>query len=149
MKKSIISFSIIATCIMAVFMLSSFKMIPSASASKALTFDKKQPVNFFGHITSSDGGSTYYGTVVATGAINETGTFVMPTQVLGMALHCTFILTFSDGTISIRMNCNMVTFNGVWKVLSGTGAYRNLKGGGSLVMPNDLDEILTGTVSGL
>jgi hypothetical protein len=149
MKKSIISFSIIATCIMAVFMLSSFKMIPSASLSKARTFDQKQPVNFFGHITSSDGGSTYYGTVVATGAINETGTFVMPTQAMGLALHCTFILTFPDGTITIRLNCNMVTFNGVWKILEGTGAYRNLQGGGSLTMPNDDDEILNGTVRGI
>ena len=101
---------------------------------------KKQPVIFSGHITSSDGGSTYFGNVVATGAINKTGTFVMPTQVLGMALHCTFILTFPDGTITIRLNCNMVTFNGQWQVLDGTGAYQNLKGNGSLIMPNNDDE---------
>ena len=65
-----------------------------------------------------------------------------------MALHCIFLITFPNGTITIRMNCNMVTFNGVWQVLDGTGAYSNLKGNGSLIMPNDNDEILTGTVRG-
>lgn len=149
MKKLIISIPITAACIMAIFLTSSFKLIPSSPLSKALTSENKEPVNFFGSITSSDGGSTYYGAVIATGAINATGSFVMPTQVLGMALHCSFVLTFPNGTITIRMNCNMVTFNGQWKILEGTGAYQNLKGGGSLVMPNDNDENLTGTVSGL
>jgi len=147
MKKSIITISIMATYIMA-FMMSSFKTIPSASASKALAFDK-EAVIFSGSITSSDGGSTYFGDVTASGAINATGTFEMPTKLIGMALHCTFVLTFPSGTITIRMNCNMTTFNGVWQILEGTGAYQNLKGGGSLVMPNDTDEILTGTVKGL
>ena len=148
MKRSIISISIIAACIMASFMISSFKTIPTSSASKELTF-RAEPITFFGSITSSDGGSTYFGTVTATGAINASGSFVMPTQVLGMALHCTFVLTFPNGTITIRMNCNMVTFYGVWKILEGTGAYQNLKGGGPLIMPNDFDEILTGTVRGI
>jgi hypothetical protein len=149
MKKSTISFFLIAACIFAFFMISSFKTIPSTSTSKALTYGKGDPVVFSGSVTSSDGGSTYYGPVTATGAINASGTFVMPTEVHGMALHCIFVLTFPQGTITIRMNCNMVTSNGQWKVLDGTGAYQNLKGGGSLVMPNENDEILTGTVSGL
>jgi hypothetical protein len=142
MKRSIISISIIAACIMAFFMMSSFKTIPSASASKS-------PITISGSITSSDGGSTYFGDVTLTGGINASGSFVMPTEVLGMALHCTFVLSLPNGTITIRMNCNMVTFNGQWKILGGTDAYQNLKGGGSLVMPNDNDEILTGTVSGI
>ncbi len=133
---------------MAFFIISSFKTIPSASASKALNFDGAQPITIFA-TTSSAQGTTYFGPVTLSGAINASGTYVMPTQLMGMALHCNFMLTLPDGTITIRMNCNMDTFNGVWKILEGTGAYQNLKGGGSLVMPNDTDEVLTGTVRGL
>ena len=133
---------------MAFFVLSSFKTTPSVSTSKSLTFDRAAPITFFGSITGG-AGTTYTGIVQASGAINATGTFVMPTESLGMALHCIFILTFSTGTITIRMNCNMVTFNGEWQIIEGTGAYQNLKGGGSLVMPNDTDEILTGTLRGI
>ena len=148
MKRSIISISIIAACIMAFFMLSSFKTTPSVSTSKSLTFDRAAPITFFGSITGG-AGTTYTGIVQATGGINASGTFVMPTELLGMALHCVFILTFPSGTITIRMNCNMTTLNGQWQIIDGTGAYQNLKGGGSLIMPNDTDEILTGTLRGI
>jgi len=150
MKRSIISLSIIATCIMVSSFLSGFKTIPTASTLNSLTKDRAGSVTIVGLgnplLTQ---GSTYYGTVTATGAFQASGFFEMPTEVHGMALHCTFLLTFPKGTITIRMNCNMQTFNGVWKILDGTGAYRNLKGGGSLIMPNDNDEILNGTVRGM
>jgi len=145
MKRSIISIPIIAFCIMVFCMMSSFITIPSAPTSKPITFDSGEPITIFGSITGGVG-STYTGFVNLSGAINTSGTFVMPTEVLGMALHCIFSLTLPSGSITIRMNCNMVTFNGEWQILEGTGAYQNLKGGGSLVMPNDTDEILTGTV---
>lgn len=148
MKNSIISISIIGACTIAFFMMSSFKTTPSASASKALTFDRAELINIIGSSPSGQEGPIYTGTVGLTGGINATGSFVMPTEVLGMALHCIFVLTLPNGTITIRMNCNLVTFNGQWKILEGTGSYQNLKGGGSLVMPNDTDEVLTGTVSG-
>ena len=150
MKRSILSVSIIAACIMVSPLVSSFRTMPSAPASNAQTIDKADPISIIGLgnplLTQ---GSTYYGTVIATGAFEATGTYEMPTELHGMALHCIFLVTFPKGTITIRMNCNMVTFNGVWKILEGTGAYRNLKGGGSLFMPNDDDEILNGTVRGL
>ena len=148
MKRSTISVPIIAFCIMVFLMMSSFMTIPSVSTSKSVVFDEAAPITFFGSITGGSG-TTYTGFVQASGAINATGTFVMPTESLGMALHCIFILTFPTGTITIRMNCNMVTFNGEWQIIGATGAYQNLKGGGSLVMPNDTDEILTGTLRGL
>ena len=140
--------SFIAACIISFFMMSSFKAIPSASASNALTLDRAEAINIFA-TTSSAQGSTFFGPVTVSGAINASGTYVMPTQQHGMALHCLFVLSLPDGTISIRLNCNLVTSYGVWKILDGTGAYQNLKGGGSLVMPNDTDEVLTGTVRGL
>ena len=147
MKRSFISISIIAACMMVSSLVTSFKTLHSAS--KSPTIDRAGPITITGLgnplLTQ---GSTFFGTVTTTGAFEAEGTYEMPTEVLGNALHCTFLLTFPNGTITIRMNCNLVTFNGVWKVLGGTGAYANLKGNGSLIMPNDDDEILTGSVRG-
>ena len=149
MKRSIISMPFIAACIIGFFTMSSFKTIPSASASKALAFNKAEAITIYASSLPAPG-PIFSGPVKVTiRAINAYGTYVMPTQQMGMALHCLLVLSLPAGTISIRLNCNLVTFNGVWKILEGTGAYQNLTGGGSLVMPNDTDEVLTGTVRGL
>ena len=140
MKKSITSISIIATCMMAFFMMSSFKTSSSADLSNSAG-----PITILSSNTTSSDGVTYVGNVQLTGAINASGTYVMPTEVLGMALHCTFILNLPQGTITIRMLCNMHTLNGRWTVLAGTGAYQNLQGGGSLTMPG-IEELLEGTI---
>ena len=140
MKKSLISLSIIAICMMAFFMMSSFKTSSSADLSNSAG-----PITILSSNTTSSDGVTYVGNVQLTGAINASGTYVMPTEVLGMALHCTFILNLPQGTITIRMLCNMHTLNGRWTVLAGTGAYQNLQGGGSLTMPG-IEELLVGTV---
>ena len=144
MKKTIIPISIIALCIMAFFMFTSFKTISSSSTSKAPAFDRAESIRIYGTYTHAIG-STYYGTVEASGEINAIGTYVMPAKLLGNALHCIFELTFPTGTITIRLNCNMVTLKGQWQILYGTDAYQNLKGGGSLTMPGD-DEELVGSV---
>jgi hypothetical protein len=150
MKRTLFAASLIAASTIALMLLTSFKTI-SADAlkqneEKAL-MQEKEWVTFYAHdpVLLSDG-TTYTGTVTAEGAITKTGTNIMYTQVLGMALHCTIILTFPDGTLTIRMNCNMHTFNGRWKILEGTGAYADTKGEGALVMPNDVDEVLTGFI---
>ena len=146
-KRSFVSIFIIAICIMISPFVSSFKPIPSAA--KSSPFDRAGAITITGLgnplLTQ---GSTFFGTAITTGAFEAVGSYEMPTEVHGSALHCVFMITFPNGTVTIRMNCNMVTFNGVWKVLEGTGAYANLKGNGSLIMPNDDDEILTGTVRG-
>lgn len=148
MKRSIISIPIIATCMMSFFMMSSFKTAPSATLSKTQNFNSAASLTIISSNTSTLDNVNYFGNVTLTGAINATGTYTMPTQVLGMALHCTFILELPQGTITIRMLCNMHTLNGRWTVLSGTGAYQNLRGGGSLFMPGT-EEVLVGTVRGL
>ena len=149
MKKSIISIPIIASCMMAFFMMTSFMTIPSAAVSKAQNFKSLSSITITSSNTSTPDNVNYFGDVELEGAINATGTYTMPTQVLGMmALHCTFILTLPQGTITIRMLCNMRTLNGRWTVLDGTGAYQNLRGGGSLFMPG-IEEVLEGSVSGL
>jgi hypothetical protein len=148
MRKTITSVSAFTLCLAAAFITTSFNTVPSTSSntSKAQRFNQSEPVVFSTSATSAEG-TTYFGTVDATGGINTTGTHVMPTETHGMALHCTLMLTLPNGTLTIRMNCNMKTFDGRWKILEGTGAYQNARGGGSLIMPNDTDEILTGNIT--
>jgi hypothetical protein len=150
MKRSLLASVVVCISAVAFLSVTGFSTI-DAKRSETSTIKsallKKSPVSFDTHATGvlADG-STYVGTVQAEGAINKSGTYVMPTQVLGMALHCELIITFPDGTLTIRMNCNMRTSNGRWKILEGTGVYADMKGQGSLVMPNDVDEILTGYI---
>lgn len=148
MKRSIISIPVIVVWIMAFLMMTSFKTIPSTSVSKKAPSDKVEAITIFATSPTAIG-STYYGPVTVSGAINASGTYAMPALQHGMALHCVFMLSLPNGTITIQLNCNLVTSNGVWKILGGTEAYQNLKGGGSLNMPNDTDEVLQGTVRGL
>jgi hypothetical protein len=150
MKRTFITVGLFSACLTAFCVLTSLKTIGTDALSKnerKSMMLKKESVTFFAHypVLLSDG-TTYTGTVTAEGAINNSGTNIMYTQLLGMALHCTIIMTFPDGTLTIRMNCNMKTFNGRWKILEGTGAYANTEGEGSLVMPNDVDEVLTGFI---
>lgn len=146
MKRSIIALSTIATYMMFFFVMGSFKTNPSPALSKAQNLKGGSPILITSSNTTTTDNVTYVGNVQLTGAINASGTYTMPTEVLGMALHCTFILTLPQGTITIRMLCNMHTLNGRWTVLGGTGAYQNLRGGGSLTMPG-IEEVLEGTVT--
>ena len=147
MKKAIKSALALSISLFTLFTVSSFtKSAPIKGSNSIVTaLSEKTPVTFFTRATSADG-TTYYGTVEASGGIDATGTYVMPTEVHGMALHCLLIITFPDGTLTIRMNCNMRTGNGRWQILEGTGVYSELRGNGPLVMPNENDEILTGNI---
>ena len=150
MKRTLLAGALMFFCATTLLVVTGFSTIEvkrSNTSEVKSPLWKKNPVSFDTHATGTlSDGSTYVGTVEAEGAINKSGTYVMPTVVLGMALHCTLIITFPDGTLTIRMNCNMRTSNGRWKILEGTGAYAGTKGEGSLVMPNDVDEILTGYI---
>ena len=55
--------------------------------------------------------------------------------------HCVVILTAPNGTITIHQECVFATNppKGRWEIVSGTGAYANLKGNGSLLMPPDTE----------
>lgn len=67
----------------------------------------------------------------------------------GMIAHCVVVLTPDDGsgTITIHQQCEFATdpAKGQWEVVSGTGAYANLKGNGDLLMPPDTED-MTGTI---
>lgn len=149
MKRRIITAALISISALALGLLTSFTPLNTIK-EKLSTKDvqqKKGAITFYAHDPNIlEDGTTYTGTIRAEGAINAEGENIMYTEVHGMALHCTLVATFPLGTLTIRMNCNMKTFNGRWKILEGTGAYASLKGEGSLVMPNDVDEILTGSI---
>jgi len=65
----------------------------------------------------------------------------------GTTAHCVVTLIASDGTIIIHQQCQFATDppEGRRQIVSGTGAYANLKGNGSLLMPPD-SEAMTGVI---
>jgi hypothetical protein len=91
------------------------------------------------------------GTFTATGAFTLSGDALMivTPNANGTIAHCVMTLTPSDGsgTITIHQECQFSTnpSKGRWEIVSGTGAYADLKGNGSLLMPG-FDEDMTGTI---
>jgi hypothetical protein len=74
------------------------------------------------------------GSLIIAGAIEASGTYTMnPVVQTGHAFHCTNNLTTSQGTITALTNC-YDNSTGTWRIISGTGAYANLSGNGTLVM---------------
>ncbi len=88
------------------------------------------------------------GTFTTTGALNISGDATMVVGVISTPVaHCVVTLYAPDGIIVIDQNCNFSTPTpkGQWKIVSGTGAYVNLKGNGSLTMPPNT-EAMTGVI---
>ena len=92
---------------------------------------------------------TQTGTFTTSGALNISGDVIMVISLNanGTIAHCVLTLTASDGTITIHQECQFATVppKGRWEITSGTGAYWNLKGNGSLLMPGN-DEDMTGVI---
>ena len=79
-------------------------------------------------------------TFTITGAFEAQGTSVMTVYPKsGVVVHCTIVLTDGNGTITIHQECNFATKipQGRWEIVSGDGAYANLRGNGSLTMPGN------------
>ena len=122
-------------------LLTGFKKDNLVSSSKARN-TKASPVT----ITAVFNFSTFpdvLGTFTASGALNISGSAEM---VVGfnnnqVRAHCVVILTAPNGTITIHQECVFATNppRGRWEIVSGTGAYANLKGNGSLLMPPDTE----------
>lgn len=91
------------------------------------------------------------GTFTTTGALTISGTTTMEVgpNKNGNRAHCVVVLTPSDGsgTITIHQECEFATSipKGQWQIVSGTGAYADLKGNGSLTMP-PFTEAMTGFI---
>ena len=108
----------------------------------AVTITGTYDFSTFPHVT---------GTFVYAGALTISGTNTMDIgpNINGARAHCVEIETASDGsgTITIHMECafNTPIPQGRWEIVSGTGAYTNLKGNGSLTMPGN-SEAMTGVI---
>ena|SRR5438046_6513194 len=79
------------------------------------------------------------GTFTTTGALNISGSaeMVIGLNNNGIRGHCIVTLTAPNGTITIHQQCQFGSNppKGRWEVVTGTGAYANLRGNGSLLMP--------------
>ena len=116
-----------------------------ADASIELSSSTRSPVT----ITGIYDFSTYpnvSGTFTTGGALTISGTTTMDIDeiVPGSIFHCVVKLFASDGTITIHQECEFATSppKGQWQIVSGTGAYANLKGNGSLLMPPDTEAMV-------
>src|SRR5438552_16537164 len=117
-------------------------LVPSASASA------RAPVT----ITAVFDFSTFpdvTGTFTTTGALTISGPATMHVDLNfnGTTAHCVVTLIAPDGNIIIHQECQFATSppRGRWEVVSGTGAYANLNGNGSLTMPPNT-EAMTGFI---
>jgi hypothetical protein len=133
-KISAIGLSMIALITM------SWKPVPPPHASGAVTITAVYDFSTFPNVT---------GTFTTSGALNISGTTTMDISlnVNGIRGHCVVVLTTPDGTITIHQECVFATNppQGRWEIVSGTGAYANLKGNGSLTMPPNT-EAMTGVI---
>ncbi len=80
-----------------------------------------------------------------TGALQISGTVTMHVDVIanGARLHCLLVFTAPDGTFTVNMHC--LPPNGRWEIVSGTGAYANLRGTGLTNMMSG--EAMTGVIN--
>ena len=78
------------------------------------------------------------GVVVAAGTV----TMEVASNINGIRFHCLYRFTPTSGpvgTFIIRQQCVFATEpdRGRWEIVSGTGAYENVKGNGSALMPGN------------
>lgn len=79
------------------------------------------------------------------GALQISGTVAMHVDVTanGARIHCLLVFTAPDGTFTVNMHC--LPPNGRWEIVSGTGAYANLRGTGFTDMMGG--EQMTGVIN--
>ena len=83
----------------------------------------------------------FHGTFYTHGALEIEGTVIMevyhPNAII---FHCVYTFVAPQGTFIIHEECVYATpleGQGRWEIVSGTGAYTNLKGNGSALMPGN------------
>ncbi len=141
MRHSKIVSAAIALSMIAFFTMGS---VPSASATPTpVTITAVFDFSTFPDVT---------GTFTTSGALTISGPSTMHVELLnngtpGQPAHCVVTLLASNGTIIIDQQCQFATSppRGRWEIVSGTGAYANLNGNGSLTMPPNT-EAMTGFI---
>ena len=140
MRHNKFIFAAIALCVIAFFTTGS---VPSASAATAIPVTITATFDFanFPDVT---------GTFTTTGALTISGPATMHVDLNynGTRAHCVVTLIAPLGNIIIHQECQFATRppSGRWEIVSGTGAYANLNGNGSLTMPPPLNEAMTGFI---
>src|SRR5439155_2391205 len=131
---------VIMLCVVAFFTMGS---VPSASATTPVPVTITAVFDFstFPNVT---------GTFTTSGALTISGVSQMNVGLNfnGVRAHCVVTLFPSTGgTIIIDQQCQFATSppKGRWEIVSGTGAYANLNGNGSLTMPPNT-EAMTGFI---
>ena len=138
----------IALCAIAFFTMGS---APSASASTPVPVTITAVYNFS---TFPNVSGTF--TTTGLGGISGSTTMLVGPNVNGIIAHCVVTLMPSTGgSIIIDQECQFATSmpapypngqgKGRWEIVSGTGAYANLNGNGSLTMPGN-EEAMTGFI---
>ena len=105
------------------------------AATITATFDFRTFPNVTGSFTASWGGVTRTGLSTMQIDLNSNGT----------RGHCVVTLYPSGGgSITIHQECVFATPipQGRWEIVSGTGAYTNLQGNGSLTMPPETEAMV-------
>jgi hypothetical protein len=88
------------------------------------------------------------GTFTISGGIQTSGTFEMGVKFVADSFYCTNKLIAPEGTFTTDMKCSATNNTGTWKILSGTGRYNQLNGGGTLVMTYPTGVVGIETLSG-
>jgi len=92
-------------------------------------------------------------TFTISGAFETSGTVTMEVDFNSneRVVHCVYTFVAPEGTIIIREQCTMPPdpWQGRWEIVTGTGAYGNLKGNGSALMPGNQENWVGFIYSGL
>jgi hypothetical protein len=109
---------------------------------------KRTPVTIIGVYDFSTFPNVW-GTFTTSGALTISGTTSMDIgfNSNGSSARCVVVLYATDGIITIHQECQVVTspWKGRWEIVSGTGAYANLRGNGLVLMPPNT-EAMTGVI---
>ncbi len=83
----------------------------------------------------------FHGTFYTHGALEIEGTVIMEVYHPNATIfHCVYTFVAPEGTFIIHERCVYSTplqGQGRWEIVSGTGAYANLRGNGSALMPGN------------
>ena len=120
--------------------------IVTANAVPSNTAENNKPVPVTITMTITGGTfPTYTGPITTTEDLIPPGQGSMYVNSFGNVFHCTITLVTSEGTLTIREECNKTTFMGQWQIVESTGAYVNLRGNGKVLMPRGF-EVLEGII---
>jgi hypothetical protein len=140
MRHNKICFAAIVLCMAGFFTVGP---VPSASAATPtpVTITAVYDFSTFPNVS---------GTFTTSGALTISGTSTMNVDLNpfnGVRAHCVVTLIAPLGNIIIDQECQFAspTPKGRWEIVSGTGAYANLNGNGSLTMPPNT-EAMTGVI---